>query len=835
MQSRSLWSLVPATIGFLSVVLAHSAPALPESPNSVDAWIRQMEAHFDVRADLKETKGSGWKPFNRIKWLHEGRSSASGGKSEALARWRVLGRAEMLKAARGGRSEPQWRCLGPTNIAGRILAMAFRPGEPKVMYAGAASGGIWRSIDGGQAWQPVDDALPTLSVGAIAIPVNAPNTIIIGTGEPTVGRDGIYGLGILRSIDAGQTWQQTNVVQDPFLPRMGYHAIEVNPRTGVLLAAGSEGILRSEDNGANWTTVVSGGNWTDVKWRPGSSDSALAVQEYGGVFLSADGGVTYQQVIGGLPNPADMGGLAKIAWSESDSRSVYLGCSAADSFTVLGIYRSTDCGATWELRSRPTYFYGFQGFYNNTIVVSPSNPMAVLVGGLGISRSSDGGSTWQGVGYNVHVDHHAIAYRPGSATEIWVGTDGGVFRSGDSGLTWEDRNAGLVTLQLYDACSAPWDSTVGYGGAQDNGIPRYLGTGEWSENFGGDGMICHCDPSNPLHAYSEYQRGYRISTQDGFATWSEITRGLVGPERWVAPLDMDLHDPMHLVTATQTGIYSTMNGGNLWSRIGDGNDVVSIALSPIASSRIWAQERSSGKVRTSTDGGETWTVTQAAPFARIGGTKILADPRDSVAAYCTYLHHPARPPLVLRTTDGGTTWSDVTGDLGEQSVNTIAVDPTDSRRWFAGTDIGVWTTENAGLTWRPYGLGLPNVLVLDLEFRGLSGELRAATFGRGLWSINTNMEGVVQPPLASHAFLSIATGNPAGRQISLRFASQAGAHQQVSVYSIAGREVATLVNGISDGLNHLVTWKPVLVPAGVYIAVLRTRSSQVARKIVLLR
>lgn len=725
-----------------------------------------------------------------------------------------------------------WRSLGPANIPGSVLSLAFDRSEPQTLYAGAASGGVWKSVDNGASWFPIGDNLPTLAIGAIATSPLVDGTLIAGTGGPLIGYDGLLAVGILRSPDGGATWSTTNVVADPYATRTGYHAIEANESTGVFLAGSMNGLLRSVDDGHTWSAAVPSGNWTDITWRPGSRDSVLAVREYGGVFLSDDGGLNFHQVTTGLPSPSSMGGLGKIAWSRSDPRQVYLQLSAADSFTVLGIYGSTDAGATWELRSKPTYFLGYQGFYNNSIVVDPADPNRVIVGGLSLNVSTDGARTWKYIGRNIHNEHHWVGFNPKIDGEAWIATEGAVYRSTDRGSTWAPRHQGLVTIQFYHSCASS-DSTIAYAGAHGNGMPQYTGSMNWTERHGGDGMVCQCDPGDPLHVIGEHQFGSHFVSWDGIATYYDANTGLSGSSRFTAPLDLDARDPQHLVTTTKTGIYGSHDGGLTWSLLTSASDVVSVSISRI-SRRIWALERSSGLFRTSPDGGLTWTASMAAPFSGIGGTKILADPTDSTAAISAFLYHIANPPRVLRTRDAGVTWQNISGDLGQQSVHTVAIQ--NASAWYVGTDEGVWKSSDSGAHWARYGFGLPNVLVLDLQFRGESNELRAATYGRGLWSIYASgITGAETTPVVKRTWLRVESGIPASGSVQLRYGSVSGLVLTVRVFSVAGRRVADLVREISDGNAHSIAWRASGVPAGVYFVSLQSGSAHVTRKVVILR
>jgi len=611
----------------------------------------------------------------------------------------------------------------------------------------------------------------------------------------------------------------------------GYHAIVSNLETGVLLAASSSGLFRSEDEGASWSTVISDGNWTDVKWRPGGADSAYAIREYGGVYVSADGGRSFQIVTAGLPPASAIGGFGKLAPSPSDPRVVYAGFSAADSFTMLGIYRSLDGGSTWTVRSTEPDIYNHQGYYNNTLVVDPQDPGRLFAGGVFLWVSVDSAASWQFLYWDAHVDHHAIGFHSASQRDLWFATDGGIYvsRDGENGCT--QRNEGLVTAQFYDICLSAMARGLGYGGTQDNGFLRYVGSPVWTQMTGADGMACNCDPGDPGHVYLEFQYGGHYVSWDRLETLNEINDGLYGTSRFEAPVDLDPSNAARLFTSTRAGMFRTTNGGALWDYVGVGWDVVSISVSPISSRWIWALERSAGLVRVSRDGGDTWTAHQAAPFAGIGGMTILADPADSLSAFCTFLHHPALTPLVLRTRDGGETWEDVTGNLGEQSVNTIAIDPARPLDWYAGTDVGVWYTGNGGASWRPYGQGLPNAVVLDIEIHPASSTLWAATHGRGAWQAPTLSGGApvvtAQRPLS----LELGSANPARAAILLRYAARGGGEARLRIYDVRGRLVADLTSSPADGQVRLATWRGAGVPNGIYFAELRAGERTVTRKL----
>jgi photosystem II stability/assembly factor-like uncharacterized protein len=649
----------------------------------------------------------------------------------------------------------------------------------------------------------------------------------------------IYGLGIFRSADGGRTWSRTSAVQEPFVDLSGYHAIVSNPVTGVLLAASTRGLLRSEDEGLTWAAVVADGNWTDVNWRPRSADSAFAVREYGGVHVSSDGGRTFQPVTAGLPPSASMGGFARIAPSASDSRIVYAGFSAADSSTLLGIYRSTDAGATWEVRATKPDLYDRHGYFANSLAVDPENPDRLFAGGLFLWRSTNGGAAWEHVPAHtqddrVPIGYHAIAFH-GDPGTLWFATDHGVFTStgGEFAL---GRNDGLVTAQFYSVCLPAGGRNLAYGGTQDNGFLRYEGSTSWARTaIGGLGMECHCDPADPGYVIGELGWGYALVSGDSLRSFGAINEGLTGEARFYTPLEMDPTDPRRLFTATHDGIFRSTNGGALWRQVERGNDVVSLDVSPLSGRWVWALERSTSVVRVSRDGGDTWAAYPSTPFSVIGGTKILADPSDTLAATCAFLHHSIGGPLLMRTEDGGRTWRDVTGNLGVQSVNTLAIDPVRPLDWYAGTDLGVWTSANGGASWTRYGDGLPNAVVLDLDIQASTGTLWAATHGRGMWGIPTRSGGVPFLSDRTPLRLELASANPANSSIIFRFAAQGSTPATLRVYDVRGKLVAQVASSPSDGRLRMAAWSAVRAPKGIYFAELASGSRATTRKLVVVR
>jgi photosystem II stability/assembly factor-like uncharacterized protein len=481
-----------------------------------------------------------------------------------------------------------------------------------------------------------------------------------------------------------------------------------------------------------------------------------------------------------------------------------------------------------------------QGYYTNTLLVDPVNPDQLIAGGITSWRSTDGGLTWHpewefSGGPGTHVDHHAMVYRPGKPSEVWVATDGGVYALSEIGGAWIERNTGLVTAQFYSVCFPGSSKSIAYAGAQDHAVLRYSGSTNWEEFNYGDGGICNCDQADPRHVYGEREFGHHFVTWDGQETWTDIDTGLTGQGRFIAPTDLDPTNPERLFTATSDGIFRTTDGGISWEKVGEGNDIVSISVSPLAPNIIWALERSTGVVRHSADGGNSWTSTQAAPFTGIGGTKIVADPRDSSKAFCTFLTHPAHPPVILMTIDQGVRWQDVSGNLIGHSINTLAVDPSLPTDWYVGTNLGVWASRDGGRDWEPFGAGLPYAVVSDLTIQASSRKLHAATHGRGLWETDLASAWTLSSSRPSSLFLDRASANPSTRMVGLRYAGRSPGNVKVFITDVFGRVIAKLAEDPGDGLVRTISWDSRGQPAGVYFAVLASGSDRLTRKVVIVR
>ena len=829
------WALATAvaTFGFFALTPTSDAVERSEATQDYLDWVSSMEETFAANPELKTRKGSGWKPFNRIKWFNEQRM-LDGELPPAGARWEVW--KEKVRREEGNLSRNTWFSLGPDNFGGRTLAVDFDPTNPSTVYAGSASGGVWKSTNSGTSWTPISDELPSIAIGGLAVSKTDPNIIVIGTGEGTNNIDRVGGVGILRSTDAGATWLTTSQSL-PVSSGEGFHIVKCAPN-GVFLAGGTDGLWRSTDDGATWDLVRNPADWYDVAWKPGSNDIVYAAKGSAGtgngLKKSTDGGATWTGMNNGTPLGFTIG-KTHIAVTADDPDAIYAIFSDINtSAATLGVYRSLDEGASFTARNTTTNIGGGQGWYNLALAADPNDVDRVFAAGVARFRSTNGASSFAVIGGGVHVDHHALEYEPGSNSNLWSGNDGGVYRSTNDGTSWSDENNGYVTYQFYDICVNNNNSTPYYimGGTQDNGTDKWSGTTTWANGLGADGMVCNINPINGTTVYATIQLGgHRKNTNSGSGGWSTITTGLSGAGLWVTPRDQDQNAGNHLYTSTNAGIFRTTNGASNWVNV-DYFPATWISISPVNGDYIWTV---AGTPRYTTDDGNSWQSASAYGFGTGGATKILAHPTDLNTAFVTFSGYGAVSHIAM-TTDLGATWTDVSGDFPPQPVNAIVVNPSEPTQWFIGTDVGVWQSVNGGVNWTPFETGFANVVVGDLEIQDNLQKLVAGTHGRGAWevdipSLTTDVVSIDPANLA--LMLDAPAPNPVDSRTMLRFAAKTDAPVTLDVYDVQGRlitRVAEFERG--DGMIRTTPWFADDVQSGVYFAVLRAGTLSKSQKIV---
>lgn len=852
MRVRSVIRLVlPFLLVGTGFVESKAVEARPDGPAASPPPGDRLGRWFAEHPEARNRAGNGWNPYNRALWLFESRRSPSG-VDPAAARataWSAVSRSRTRAA--GG----TWFSTGSTGRSGRCTDLAFDPTDANVVYVATAGGGVWKTTDGAATWTPLTDGLASPAIGAVAVLPWAPNTVLAGTGEGTLpgfaDMSSPFGQGLVRSTDGGASWHDTNLTAS-LANVNGFHVITANAASQVILAGTVFGLWRSTDDGATWTQVGSGNDYFDVKWKPDDPNVVYASKGVNpflppgadqGVRISTDGGLTFAPA--GTGQPSGGIGKTKLAVSAANPDVVYAHYVDINTFGTLGIYRSTDAGATWSVRS-VTNIGGSQGWYDLVAVADPDDADVLITGGVVLHRSTDGGATFEAVsgglaggGVSVpHADNHRGRYEPGDPDALWVCTDGGPYRTTDNGTTWLRKSEGLITFEFYDVCVSQTDNDRMLGGTQDNGTPRRGNGGLWSDSsLSGDGMVCNVDPFDPEIVYGERQFGVHSKSTNHGVSWAPAMNGITGTGAWITAVDQDQNDGDHLYTTSTAGIFRTTDGAASWVNVG-AHRARWISISPADGRVVWTVASTLGVYVTTDDGG-AWTHSPSFP---LNGweSRIAAHPVDAGTAFVTYGGYGTGLAHLIRTTDRGLTWHDVTGDFPDQPANTFVVDPDRPGDWYLGSDLGVFASTDEGVTWSPAGTGLPNAVVTDLEIKRVRRKLVAGTFGRGVWELDLPGIGVDAPevaaPTVARLMLDAPYPNPGGDRVTLRFANRADEAADLEVFDVAGRRVSSVVEGVrTDGVVRSLAWYTTDLPAGTYFLVLRAGAERVSRKITVSR
>ena len=662
--------------------------------------------------------------------------------------------------------QPMVAYTGGPPYSGRATAIAIHPTDPNTIYLGTAGGGVWKTTDGGQIWTPLTDDQASLAIGAIAIDPNNPNTVFVGTGEPNFSIDSYYGQGLLKSTDAGATW---TLIRTPFLTSYAngdtipdFTAIAVQPgNSDVVLAANlTRGLYRSADGGATWTQVIDPGGIAgltavmfDVK------NPSVAYAGYGGdfptitgtVFKSTDSGQTWVAIDGSGANavPVNTAVLRTALAEDAAGTTLYAGFAPFNGTAPGYLYSTTNGGATWTQLPLPSGA-DVLDYYRNAIAVVPTNSQVLYASGAALYESTDGGQTWIviNVGSPIYFDQHAFAFSPGG-TQMYLADDGGIFVTSDptdANPIFTSLNKTINTNTFYPGFSIlPGQPNSLLAGSQDHGIGLYTGALAWPGgwNFCGDGGAAYVDPQG-MYAYAHCEgagsgANWMASPDASSSTsWIPAQSGISTSDRW--PWVADIKGDPQNVSTVYTGtnhLYRSTNFAASWTSISPdltagSSTLTTIGISPTDSNTIYTGA-GDGTVSVTTNAlsgaSATWATLSGLPNRSI--SKIIVQPDSPQDVYLTVSGFDSGH--VFRSTNGGGSWTNISGDLPNTPVDSIVVDPDVANYIYVATDTGVYATVNGGTNWTPLGQGLPNVVVQDILMYEPTRTLRVITHGRGAW------------------------------------------------------------------------------------------------------
>jgi photosystem II stability/assembly factor-like uncharacterized protein len=656
-----------------------------------------------------------------------------------------------------------WSEAGPTNIPGRISALAVHPSQPSIIYAGSAAGGVFKTTDLGLSWTPIFDAIGTYSIGAIAIHPNNPDIVYVGTGEASGAIDDYEGTGIYKSTDAGVTWANIGLVDTKLIGRILIDPL--HPETlfvaalgysSASLASNERGLYRSTNGGSTWTQALFVNDLTgcaDVAMHPSTGTMFAAMYDMhagpgSALWKSTNYGVNWTNIQSAAGLPAQ-GNLGRIGVSvDPGSNTVYASIVDGSTQGLMGVFKSTDLGTSWTLQSSLANHMSNFAWYFGQVRVAPNNPNIVYSLGVTLMKSSDGGASWNDVTNETHVDHHDLYMLPSNPNIVYNGSDGGVAYSTNGGSSWTVyRN--MHNTQFYAMAMNPQNPSQLYGGTQDNGTNRTLtgGTGDWQSILGGDGFVPVVDYANPNIIYAEYQNGGISKSTDGGFSFSDATNGInpSEPHAWNTPIVMDPNNHEVLYTSTDR-VYKTTDGAANWTAISPSlstSYLTTIAAAKSSPLVVYAGSRT-GTVYVTTNGGGAWTQIDGTLIDR-WVTRLTVEPTDAGICYATvsgYVIQSESMPHVYRTTNYGSTWSDITSNLPQAPANDIIIDPHDNQTLYVGTDVGVYVSTNLGGSWSLLGTGMPITCVHDIEMNHRTRKLVAATHGRSMYAAQVACPGV---------------------------------------------------------------------------------------------
>jgi photosystem II stability/assembly factor-like uncharacterized protein len=775
MHKRNRAAIAAAAVGLTIVLAAGTALALKSE--------RTKPGATALPVSMAEPDGAE-------DWMYLQRANADGSIPDAAVNEAIAQSKAAGKASRGSPATDQvWTELGPSNIGGRIRDIAADPTTSDTVYIATGSGGLWRSTDGGVTLTPAWDHYLPQSMGAVA--VDSHGVVWAGTGEPDHGGgSAYYGKGVYRSTDHGASWTNMGLEDGDTIGRI---AIDPRDDDRVFVAVmgalhdtlPTRGLFMTEDGGATWTRVIvpesDSTGAIDVAIDKADPDIMLATtwdkirdeksRLYGPhsyLYRSTDGGRTWTNIQNpplpqsetdpDLQTTANLVGRMGIDFSDSDPNRAYLiSSTAAGNFN--GFFTSTDAGATWAPvgatsgGTLQSISGGFAWWFGR-VDVDPVDPLHVFVSGVNLAESLNGGASWT-TSQTPHADQHAVEWDPFTAGKVFIGNDGGLYRSTENGRArglWT-KTARLPATQFYAMDVSVQDGSRVNAGSQDNGSLKSWANdntvnGDWFGFVGGDGMMNRIDPSNERKYYGCSQnggcRGF-VGTDTGASSFGMTIPG--ARKNWVAPIEFAA-DPRFMF-GTEPGA-----GQRVWRKISDdlteGTEPRAPGFGTVTALGTTAADPN--LVYAGTDSGLMWvshnamaddwtTVTwqklESPVFPGRWVTRITVDPGNPQIAWASFSGWRSGDgyPHVVMTSDGGDTWFDIVGKRIPQSpVNDVIRHPSKPKWLFIATDVGVFRTTNLGKTWIKVGDNLPLVPVNDIDLPSGSDTLYAATYGRGVWT-----------------------------------------------------------------------------------------------------
>lgn len=668
-----------------------------------------------------------------------------------------------------------WMGIGPSqNIGGRILCIAVDPRNSNNIFAGSASGGIWRSVTGGvgsNAWQPLITGLPVLGVASIIIHPGNSDIMYAGTGEvyrtdtSNIGFNvwkarGTYGVGIIKTTNRGASW--TPVFSRSMSGLFGVQMLKFDPvNPDIVYACTTDGLYRSSNAGSTWIKILNRIYVSDIAIHPTNTNQLVVAvgnlqNADKGIYRSTDGGSTWTKITSGLP--ASFAGFIRLDHVSTAPDMIVASIGRSAGTTQNELFRSTNFGQNWSELSNSNHCQ-YQFWFSHDVAINPSNTSQLVMGGVPLyrftipsSRTSIGG---------VHADIHDIEFDPSNSNIVYVACDGGVYKSTNAGGSFSMVNGGLQAVQFYASFAvSPTNPNIMIGGLQDNGVVRYNGTG-WTQVAGGDGGPCAFHPTDGAIAFaSNDARRVMRSTNSGSGFGTEVLRSWAfeadSRTGFMAPLAVSRSNPSVVYVASDN-LHKSISGGTSGSFNGNAyttattfiearhKTAVALAVSPRTPDKLYVSTSSFAQydndannlhvnhppnILKSINGGASFTsIKGSLPDRFVMDFAISPNNDDSVWVVLGGYGSSH----VYVSGNGGVTWANRGVGLPDVPHNAILLDPRDPSIVYVGNDLGVYMSYDRGATWNDYNSGLWDAtLVMDLVATS-SNKLVAATHGKGVF------------------------------------------------------------------------------------------------------
>ena len=690
------------------------------------------------------------------------------------------------------------RSIGPAAMSGRVAAIDAVESNPDIVYVGAATGGLWKSTNGGLSFTPIFDDQPVAAIGAVAIYQASPEIVWVGTGEGNVRNSMSVGNGVYKSMDGGKTWQHLGLEKTERIYRIVLHPRD--PNVAWVAAMGQawgqnpeRGVFKTADGGKTWAKVLYSNERSgaaDLVIDPNNPNKLFAsLWEYrrwpwffnsggpgSGLYVTYDGGANWKRYAEEDGLPKGRLGRIGIAIARSNPSIVYALVEAEKS----ALLRSDDGGQKWTAVNSETNIAS-RPFYYADLRVDPADPNRVYNIATVVTVSNDGGKSFKPLVpfSRVHPDYHAMWINPNDAGHIFAGNDGGVYESEDRGASW--RFIASPPIGQYYHINYDMEQPYNiYGGMQDNGSWKGPNTTwetagirnwDWQEVGFGDGFGTAPIPNDPMTGYAMSQEGYVIRWNLRTGERKDIRPS--GPNaktelrfNWNAGMAVDPFDPNGIYYGSQF-VHKSSDRGESWTIISPDlttnkkewqqqaksggitpdvtgaenyTTIIAIAPSSIERGTIWAGT-DDGRVHVTRDGGANWTSVEnnikGVP-ANTWVPEIKASRYDAGTAFIVFDDHRRSnwTPYAYRTTDYGKTWTSLTTKDVQGYALSIEQDPVDPDLLFLGTEFGLWVSFDAGKSWSKWKHGFPTASVMGLQVHPRDHDLIVATHGRAAYILD---------------------------------------------------------------------------------------------------